>query len=175
MPFGFITVCAPPLYSIVLALVRACKVPEFVKAPAILIILDAAGVKAPLLMVTLLKLVVPDMVAAAFVNSTVLDPALKVPVFCHAPVLPPIVSDVLVPPFKTPPVSILMVLMVVLAGKVGLSAVAEMVMAGIITFEVAVGTPPFQLPGMVQSVSIAPPLIHVLVLPVLLVPSVQYL
>ena len=124
---GLIIACEEvPLYSIVLLLPAAFKTPEFEResAPPILIILFVPKVKdAPSAIVTLLKFVGSAIVAFGLVKITVLVPALKVPAFSHAPAAPSTVN-VGEPSseFNTPPTKIFKVLMVVLVGKVGLSA-----------------------------------------------------
>ena len=105
-PLGLTTVWEAPLYSTVLVLLAAFKTPvdDNERVPAILITLLVPRISvAPFATVTLLKLVGSDMVAAEFVNTIVLVPALKVPLLFHAPVFPAIVSEVDVPPFSIPP------------------------------------------------------------------------
>ena len=119
VPLGTKMVCAVPLYSMVLTLEVAFKVPLPLRLPAIRITFPVAGVSvAPELMVRLLKSVLPAIVAAAFVNIIVLLlPAFRPPLLIQALLAPSMVSVGAVPTsaFNSPPDCMFMVLIVLTA------------------------------------------------------------
>ncbi len=82
------------------------------------------------------------MVAAGFVNNTVLVPPLRVPEFAQAPLLPVTVSVVPLPPFTIPPTSTVRVFTEA-AGLVGIvGSLFVSVAFGITTSLVLPGTVP---------------------------------